>query len=93
MRISQVRVTPIAFRDPPLLNAAGIHEPYALRSIIEVETDCFAAVGADLADDFVELLDAAGTERDGKAMCGQLDCGGFADSGRSAGDDGGSALG
>lgn len=40
MRISQVRVTPIAFRDPPLLNAAGIHEPYALRSIIEVETDC-----------------------------------------------------
>lgn len=37
--ITQVRVTPIAFRDPPLLNAAGIHEPYALRSIIEVETD------------------------------------------------------
>jgi glucarate dehydratase len=40
MRISEVRVTPIAFRDPPLLNAAGIHEPYALRSIIEVETAC-----------------------------------------------------
>lgn len=40
MRIHQVRVTPIAFRDPPLLNAAGIHEPYALRSIIEVETEC-----------------------------------------------------
>jgi len=39
MRISHVRVTPIAFRDPPLLNSAGIHEPYALRSIIEVETD------------------------------------------------------
>lgn len=40
MRVAQVRVTPIAFRDPPLLNAAGIHEPYALRSIIEVETEC-----------------------------------------------------
>lgn len=40
MRVANVRVTPIAFRDPPLLNAAGIHEPYALRSIIEVETDC-----------------------------------------------------
>lgn len=40
--ITGVRVTPIAFRDPPLLNAAGIHEPYALRSIIEVE-----AAGAD----------------------------------------------
>lgn len=37
--IRYVRVTPIAFRDPPLLNAAGIHEPWALRSIIEIETD------------------------------------------------------
>ena len=36
--IRSVRVTPIAFRDPPLLNAAGIHEPWALRSIIEIET-------------------------------------------------------
>lgn len=40
MRIANVRVTPIAFRDPPLLNAAGIHEPFALRSIIEVESTC-----------------------------------------------------
>jgi glucarate dehydratase len=39
MKISNVKVTPIAFRDPPLLNAAGIHEPYALRSIIEIESD------------------------------------------------------
>lgn len=38
MSIKTARVTPIAFRDPPLLNVAGIHEPYALRSIIEVET-------------------------------------------------------
>lgn len=38
MKIAHVRVTPIAFRDPPLLNASGIHEPYALRSIIEVES-------------------------------------------------------
>lgn len=37
MMIRQVRVTPIAFRDPPLLNASGIHEPWALRSIIEIE--------------------------------------------------------
>ena len=42
--IRHVRVTPIAFRDPPLLNAAGIHEPWALRSIIEIETSC-ARVG------------------------------------------------
>ena len=38
-RIADVRVTPIAFRDPPLLNNAGCHEPFALRSIIEVETE------------------------------------------------------
>lgn len=37
MRIVRVTVTPIAFRDQPLLNASGIHEPWALRSIIEVE--------------------------------------------------------
>ena len=36
--IRHIRITPIAFRDPPLLNAAGIHEPWALRSIIEIET-------------------------------------------------------
>jgi glucarate dehydratase len=36
--IDQVRITPIAFRDGPLLNAAGIHEPWALRSIVEFET-------------------------------------------------------
>jgi glucarate dehydratase len=42
--IRRVQVTPIAFRDPPLLNAAGIHEPWALRSIIQIETSC-ARVG------------------------------------------------
>ncbi|SAL39246.1 mandelate racemase/muconate lactonizing protein [Caballeronia cordobensis] len=36
--IKQVRITPIAFRDGPLLNAAGIHEPWALRAIVELET-------------------------------------------------------
>ena len=39
MKIKRVTVTPIAIKDPPLLNASGIHEPFALRSIIEVETD------------------------------------------------------
>ncbi|MBF7141231.1 MULTISPECIES: glucarate dehydratase family protein [Pseudomonas] len=39
MKITRVTVTPIAFRDPPLLNASGVHEPWALRSIIEVESD------------------------------------------------------
>jgi glucarate dehydratase len=38
-RITNIIVTPVAFRDPPLLNAVGVHEPFAVRSIIEVETD------------------------------------------------------
>lgn len=38
-RITNVVITPVAFRDPPLLNAVGVHEPFAIRSIIEVETD------------------------------------------------------
>ncbi|HWD96246.1 MAG TPA: glucarate dehydratase family protein [Acidimicrobiales bacterium] len=37
-RITNVVITPVAFRDPPLLNAVGVHEPFAIRSIIEVET-------------------------------------------------------
>lgn len=39
LRIADIRVTPIAFYDPPLLNNGGCHQPYALRSIIEVETE------------------------------------------------------
>ena len=39
MHIRDIVVTPIAFRDPPLLNAAGLHEPLALRTIVQVELD------------------------------------------------------
>ncbi|WP_433254039.1 glucarate dehydratase family protein [Streptosporangium sp. CA-135522] len=39
MLIREIRVTPVAFRDPPLLNAAGVHEPWALRTVVEVVTD------------------------------------------------------
>ncbi|WP_246644453.1 glucarate dehydratase family protein [Nonomuraea ceibae] len=39
MIITQVHVTPVAFRDPPLLNAAGAHEPWALRTVVEIVTD------------------------------------------------------
>lgn len=38
-RIVEARVTPVAFKDPPLLNAMGIHEPWALRSILELEVE------------------------------------------------------
>lgn len=39
MIIRDVVVTPIAFRDPPLLNAAGLHEPLALRSVVQLVVD------------------------------------------------------
>jgi len=38
-RVISIEITPVAFRDPPLLNAVGVHEPFALRAIIEVTTD------------------------------------------------------
>jgi glucarate dehydratase len=38
-KITHVAVTPIAVLDPPLLNASGVHEPYQLRAVIEVQTD------------------------------------------------------
>jgi glucarate dehydratase len=37
--ITGVTITPVAFRDPPLLNTVGVHEPFALRAIVEVLTD------------------------------------------------------
>jgi glucarate dehydratase len=38
-KIKQFNITPIAIVDPPLLNAAGLHAPYALRTIVELITD------------------------------------------------------
>ncbi|MBZ0288977.1 MAG: glucarate dehydratase, partial [Anaerolineae bacterium] len=39
MHITEMIITPIAITDPPLLNAAGLHAPYALRIIVELVTD------------------------------------------------------
>ncbi|MDP9316356.1 MAG: glucarate dehydratase [Chloroflexota bacterium] len=39
MKIVDYRVTPIAFGDPPLRAAFGLHAPYALRTIVEVVSD------------------------------------------------------
>ena len=37
--IKEMIITPIAIMDPPLLNAAGLHAPYALRTIVELVTE------------------------------------------------------
>ncbi len=38
-RITAVTVTPVAFADPPLLNTVGVHQPFALRAIVQIRTD------------------------------------------------------
>ena len=35
LKILEMRVIPIAIADPPLLNIAGLHTPYALKTVIE----------------------------------------------------------
>jgi glucarate dehydratase len=52
IRITNVTITPVAFADPPLLNSVGVHEPFALRAIIEVATDAgLDGLGETYADE------------------------------------------
>lgn len=39
MKITEIHITPIALGDPPLLNAAGLHAPYCLRTVVEIVAD------------------------------------------------------
>ena len=39
MRIAEVCVHSIAIADPPLRSSYGLHAPYALRTVIELESD------------------------------------------------------
>src|SRR5947209_13959175 len=39
LKITGLRVTPIALPDPPLLASSGCHGPYFLRNVVELETD------------------------------------------------------
>lgn len=49
--ITRVTLTPVAFADPALLNAVGVHEPYAIRTIVEVHTaDGVTGLGETYAD-------------------------------------------
>jgi glucarate dehydratase len=43
MRLSDMRIHSIAIADPPLRSSYGLHAPYALRTIIELESDAGAA--------------------------------------------------
>ncbi|MDV3128856.1 glucarate dehydratase family protein [Mycobacterium sp. 21AC1] len=51
IRITGARITPIAFADPPLLNTVGVHQPFALRAIIQLDTDAgLTGLGETYAD-------------------------------------------
>jgi glucarate dehydratase len=51
-RISKVAITPVAFADPPLLNVVGVHQPWALRAIVELHTDTgLVGLGETYADE------------------------------------------
>lgn len=66
MRIENLRVTPIALGDPPLLNASGLHAPWALRTVLEIETDAGVTGLSEIpgdADVLAGLLRAASALR------------------------------
>jgi len=49
--ITGARITPVAFADPPLLNTVGVHQPFALRAIIQLDTDSgLVGLGETYAD-------------------------------------------
>jgi len=67
IRISSVAITPVAFADPPLLTSVGVHEPFALRAIIEIGTDAgLTGLGETYADEkHLAALHAAATAVEG----------------------------
>jgi glucarate dehydratase len=63
MHVKDVVVTPVAFADHPLLNSMGVHQPFALRSILQVDFgDGLVGLGESYGDDaFLSLLDVVAT--------------------------------
>jgi glucarate dehydratase len=39
LKITDVKVTPIALPDPPILASSGCHGPYFLRNLVQIQTD------------------------------------------------------
>lgn len=48
--IKEIVITPVAFHDMPLLNSVGVHEPFALRSVIEVRAGDTYGLGESYGD-------------------------------------------
>jgi glucarate dehydratase len=67
MRIAEVRLTPVAIPDKPLLNCKGVHQPYALRTIIELVCDD-GTIG--LGESYGSIKALAGLRRAAPALVG-----------------------
>ncbi|BBY19209.1 glucarate dehydratase [Mycolicibacterium litorale] len=68
VRITGARITPVAFVDPPLLNTVGVHQPYALRAIIRLDTD---AGVTGLGETYADTAHLARLEAAAEAIVGQ----------------------
>ncbi|TDO08219.1 glucarate dehydratase [Mycobacterium sp. BK086] len=68
IRITGARITPVTFADPPLLNTVGVHQPYALRAIIQLDTDA-GLVG--LGETYADATHLARLEAAAAAITGQ----------------------
>lgn len=68
VRVTGARITPVAFVDPPLLNTVGVHQPYALRAIIQLDTD---AGVTGLGETYADTAHLARLEAAAEAIVGQ----------------------
>jgi glucarate dehydratase len=86
--VRSVTVTPVAFPDPPLLNSAGVHQPWALRAIVQVRAaDGSVGLGETYGDaphlallakaaavlKDLDIFDSAGLVRKISAVLGSVD--------------------
>lgn len=63
MRITEMIVTPVAAKDPPLRNSTGVHQPYCLRTIVQLRTgDGLEGVGETAGGNV--MLDALAAARE-----------------------------
>ena len=58
MKISDLRIHSIAMADPPLRSSYGLHQPYALRNVVEVESE----------DGIIGIAETYGGERPREAL-------------------------
>jgi glucarate dehydratase len=49
--VERVELTPIAFADPPLLNSVGVHQPWALRTVVQLGAGELVGLGETYGDE------------------------------------------